>query len=899
MVTAESFADCCSEAALADAIALAERHAPFLRALMKRHPHWGREIADAGLAAFIAAPVEAETVAVELRQRRQRVALGTALADLSGAFDLVQVTRALSDFADVAIDSAVRQAFVERVGEPSPRGFTAIALGKLGSRELNYSSDVDLIFIYDGDRIARREGDDPDTAAVRIAWRTSELLQQPTKDGYVARVDLRLRPDAEVNPVAIPLRRAELYYQSGALTWERAAFIRARAVAGDMEMGETFLRVIDPFVWRRSLDYTAIRDIEDMSLRIRDHYEDRQTLGPGFDLKRGRGGIREIEFFAQVQQLIFGGRDENLRIPDTPGALAALADAGQIDRALAADLSASYELLRNAEHRLQMREDAQTHSIPTRKEDRNAFAALCGEASYARLEAKLKPRLDRVSAAYDELTARAERPPVPRGKALAEYVAKAGVGSRQSMVRLIDKWRDRAYPALRSDAAQRELEQALPLLIDAFAALPSVSNALNRFDDFLGRVPSALRFFALIAANPRLAGLLSRVMGHAPLLAGKLARRPDLFDAMIGGASADLATRDALCERAAAVVGAAPDFERSLDAARHWAGEQRFTIGVSLLEGRATPAEAARAYADTADAAIAALTNAVVDDFAEAHGRVADGDPIVLAFGRYGGRALTERSDLDLVFLFSGAHETRSDGPQALGATGWFNRMFQRLVSALTVPTAAGPLYEIDTRLRPSGAQGLLAVSLDTFAAYQVETAWTWEHMALTRARLVVGHQHEDAVRIAIRAALDLEREPDVLRRDVSQMRADMMAAHPETGPLDVKRGRGGLIDLEFIIHYRQLLTGVALSPELGVALDALIADGQVDAALLDAHRTLSAFLVMSRLVGDAIEGPGAAATRALVAARCDARDWTSLKADIASARRAVAAEWKRQFGKD
>ncbi|MEM8827587.1 MAG: glutamine-synthetase adenylyltransferase, partial [Pseudomonadota bacterium] len=392
-------------------LAAAERawdQAPFLRGLMRRHPDWLDDIASLGVETFLSAAIDrhdrGDDVQASLRDARARVALGTALGDLAGDLPLDRVVATLSAFADRAIDTAVRAAIAERVPDAPSDGITAIALGKLGSRELNYSSDVDLVFIYDGDRIICREGEDPEDAARRIVRRTAELLQRSTKDGYVLRVDLRLKPDAETAAVAIPRPRAELYYHAEALTWERAAYIRARPVAGDLQMGADFLAEIAPFVWRRSVDYTAIRDIEDMSLDIRDQYEDGQTLGPGYDLKRGRGGIREIEFFAQGQQLIHGGRDASLRVPDTRGALAALAAAGHIDAGVATDLSATYELLRTAEHRLQMREDAQTHMIPKRAGDRKAFAVLMGAADYRAVERRLAGPVARVEAAYDGLT---------------------------------------------------------------------------------------------------------------------------------------------------------------------------------------------------------------------------------------------------------------------------------------------------------------------------------------------------------------------------------------------------------------------------------------------------------------------------------------------------------------
>ncbi|MGB7405260.1 MAG: bifunctional [glutamate--ammonia ligase]-adenylyl-L-tyrosine phosphorylase/[glutamate--ammonia-ligase] adenylyltransferase [Pacificimonas sp.] len=878
------------------AVERAKAHAPFLARLLRRFPEWEIALRDGSAADFLAAmsePTDMQT----WRRTRSRLALGTAIGDLSGEFDLTDVTAGLSDFAERAIEAALTIAMQERVPDANPHGIVALALGKLGSRELNYSSDVDLIFIYDGDRLPRRDNDDPADAAVRYVRRASALLQQPTPDGYVARVDLRLRPDAEANPVAIPLRRAELYYQAEALTWERAAFIRARAVAGDIDMGNAFLERISPFVWRRSLDFTAVADIESMSLSIRDHYDEGQSLGPGFDLKRGRGGIREIEFFAQTNQLIFGGRDERLRHGDTRAALAALADADIVEGETATKLVATYEHLRTLEHRIQMREDEQTHAIPTRKADRAAVAELAGFDDYKALEADLRPQLAFVATSYDTLTHRAEQPKVPRGKALETWLRKLPKAARDPLATLIPKWRGRGYPALRSDAAQREFERALPIIVAAMTKLGAPGPALRRFDDFLSRLPTAFRFFALVAANPPLADLLARVMGNAPSLAGQLARRSALFDAMLGAGDGPPGDADELLENARRVIGRSAVEERQLDAARHWSGEQRFRVGVALLSERISPSEAARAYANIADAAIVALSELLHDRLSSDHGQIPGAAPIVLALGRYGGQALTEASDLDLVFLFAGPHDVKSIGDNPISAANWYNRFFQRLVSALTVPTAAGPLYEIDTRLRPSGVQGLLAVSVDSFEDYQRNRAWTWEHMAVTRARVVVG---ADTVALEglICDILRVPREEAILREDVTTMRAEMNAAHPQKGPLDVKRGHGGLIDLEFIVHYRQLASGVGLSPRLADAIGALIADGQLAADFAMAHQRLADYLVVARLVGEAIEGSGGRTTRALVARLCGADEWSALKADLAAARRTVRAEWKRQFGK-
>src|SRR5947209_13094891 len=348
------------------ALKRATEHSPFLRGSVSARP----EIADAFLETGSLAAVEmalqanGDNLAETLRRRRQGLALAVAVGDLSGELTLEDVTRLLSDFADRAIDDAVRAAIAERVPGADPRGFTVIAMGKLGSHELNYSSDVDLLLLFDPETLPKRSRDDAGEAAVRVGRRIIELLQQRTADGYVQRVDLRLRPSPEVTPIALPVNAAISHYESSALPWERAAFIRARAAAGDIALGRRFLDAIQPFVWRRSLDFGAIDEVRQISGRIRDHFAQGAQIGPGYDLKRGRGGIREVEFFAQIQQMIHGGRDSSVRSPATLDAIAALVAADRLDDQQAAELAAAYRLLRTIEHRVQMIDDAQTHLLP-------------------------------------------------------------------------------------------------------------------------------------------------------------------------------------------------------------------------------------------------------------------------------------------------------------------------------------------------------------------------------------------------------------------------------------------------------------------------------------------------------------------------------------------------------
>lgn len=886
----------------ANAIGTAWTHSPYLRGLLRGNPDvladYLRRGPEAALGAALAlAGPQADGAG--LRRAKAASALVIALADISGCWMLENVTAALSALADAAIDRAIRIAVAERVPDAGPDGFAAIALGKLGSRELNYSSDVDLILLYDRDRLMVRPGDDPDNAAVRIARRVVELLQTRDSNGYVFRVDLRLRPSPEATPIAMPVRGAEAYYQSEALAWERAAFIRARQVGGDTKLGEDFLAAIEPFIWRRSLDYTTIRDIQDISLQIRDHFDERQRVGPGYDLKRGRGGIREVEFYAQIHQLIYGGRDYTLRRPATFDALVALAAAGHIQPGKAAELADAYRMLRTAEHRLQMIEDAQTHQIPARAPDRMALARIAGYRDWPAMERVLTRHTAAVGVLYDVLIADAEVDRLPRGKALAPELKRLGIGPATELVEMIGKWRARGYRALRSDAAQRQFEAALPGLLKAFAAAAVGRQALIRFDDFLEALPSSIQFFALIEANPRIAGLLARVLELAPLLAAKLARRPEMLDILLTDEAFDAPPSAAeLGVLLTARTARHEQLEPRLDEVRRWIAERRFQIGVQIVEGHVDPLAAAREYAKLADTAIAVLAPAVEAAFATTYGHVAGGRLIVVGFGRYGGAMLTEQSDLDLVFLFSGSHETLSDGPKPLPATTYFNRLAQRLTAALSVNTAAGPLYEVDTRLRPSGKQGLLAINVESFARYQRDEAWSWEHMALTRARVVLG-QSEDgaAVEAAIAAALMQSRDVERLRGEVLDMRADMAKSRSDGGPWDVKHAPGGLIDLEFIIQYLQLSRNEGFDNDLDRAIAYFVDSDVLGKAVAAAYKLMTRLLIVLRLLGGEDPAKLSPAARLMLANRVGIDDFDALKLALAEARKCVGDAWVQVFG--
>jgi [glutamine synthetase] adenylyltransferase / [glutamine synthetase]-adenylyl-L-tyrosine phosphorylase len=877
----------------AEALARARRHSPFLDAAADRWPavahRFHHDGAEAGLREALS--VRGEDVATTLRRQRHGLALAVALGDLSADYSLEQVTRHLSDFADGAIDLALRTAISERMPDEVPRGVAVLALGKLGSRELNYSSDVDLILLFDPSTMPRRLRDDAGEAAVRYGRRLVELLQQRTADGYVARVDLRLRPAPEVTPIVLSVDAAISYYESSAQPWERAAFIRARACAGDLVLGQRFLREIQPFIWRRAIDFGAIDEIRDISLRIRDHFAQGQRFGPGYDLKRGRGGIREAEFFTQVQQLVHGGRDPSLRAASTLDALAALTAAGRLEPAIAAHIGDGYRALRTAEHRVQMIDDRQEHRLPSTGAALDQVAHLDGRDDGLALLATLEGHVAAIASQFDGLVSE-------RGEFLSNDpdILRADLTAMgfqpDEALRRVSDWRSGRARSLRSPAARAAFEAMLPNLMRAAGAGPDPARALNRFSDLVERLSSGVNFYRLLEARPQLAALVAQILTHAPALADQLARRPTLLDGLVDDSAFALPPDAADLAQIFIAAIADDPLDLALDGARQMVGERRFALGVQLIAAHRDPITVAEGYSDLAEAAIVALSAAVQRDFAAAHGVVDHGELVVLALGRLGGRALTHASDLDLIFVYDAPEGARSDGRKSLSATDYYNRLASRITAALSVQTAAGPLYEVDTRLRPQGAQGMLAVSLAGFDAYQRGEAWTWEHMALCRARPLTGSPAaREKVRAAIVAILSAPRDANKVRSDAAAMRADINRHKPPVGPLDIKLGAGGLIDLEFAVHTLQLTSGIGLDPRLEIALAALVEAGLVDAGADADLRLLSRMLVVLRLVaptGIAL----AEQSHALVAALCGYTDWPTLMAAIEAARARISARW-------
>ena len=880
-----------------NALVRARKHSPFLSGQLDRWGDLAALLADgegeAALSLARAAGEDSDSAEMALRRRRMATALVLGVGDLAGAFTLDRVMGELSDLADHALDAAIAAAIRQRVPDAEIAGFTGLALGKHGARELNYSSDIDPILLYDRNTLPRRDRDDPAEAAQRYAREIVRLLSQVTAEGYVFRVDLRLRPAAEITPLAVSFGGALSHYESSALAWERAAHIRTRTVAGDIAAGEDFTAQIEPFVWRRSLDFGAIEEVRRLTERIRASHSGPREVGPDYNVKLGRGGIREIEFFAQTHQLIHGGRDPSLRVRGTVEALQLLAKGGYIEDADADALSRSYEALRTVEHRLQMVGDRQTHTLPSG----DALANVAHLAGYDGAEALLnhvRAVVEPVAERFDALIDEPDAAPAHAASALPHDSGQADLIA--TIHERMQRWKSGRLNALRSEAARAAFEDVESQWVAALLSAPDPDHALVRVERFLERLPSAINLFRLLEARPGLFDRLLRILTLSPPLADRLARRPELLDTLIDRSAFDLpGSVDTLQARMA--KARRDDYEARLDQIRTVTGEARFTLGVQLIEAVHDPLDIAAALSRTAEAGVRAAHAETLAVYRDVHGTVPDSELVVLALGRFGGEQLTHSSDLDLIYLFTGTFEAESDGPRPLGATLYYNRLAQRVTAALTVPTAEGALYEVDTRLRPQGAQGPLAASVDSFLRYQRDDAWTFEHMALARSRVVAG---SDAAKThltkAIAAILSRPRDDTQLRDDVLSMRLEMARSKSPAGPLDVKLLRGGLVDAEFAIHYLQLKHGTAVTPHLPDAIAQLTGAGLLPEGVEEAAAFLTRVLVVVRLLAPAGAVVNDQAAERLAAAVGEP-DLAGVLRRIDQCRHTVADAWRATFG--
>jgi len=763
-------------------------------------------------------------VMAHLRRARKRVALLTALTDISGVWSLHQVTEALSRFADAAVAIALDLALHELAekGEliqenpdnPGPTsGLIVLGMGKLGAFELNYSSDIDLIILFDPARFRPAGKESTMALAVRVTRSLVYLLEHRTKDGYVFRTDLRLRPHPPGQPLALSVEDAESYYERFGQNWERAAMIKARVIAGDVLAGQAFLSHIGPFLWRKHLDYAAIRDIHAIKRQINRHRGHGEIRVLGHDLKVGRGGIREIEFFVQTQQLILGGRVPSLRLHGTVETLDKLVEERWLEAATAEDLKAAYGFFRVVEHRLQMVADKQTHQLPEDERGFARFARFMGHDEPTPFADALKEKLELVERHYAALFE--DSLDLGAGGALVftgtdddpetlKTLADLGFAKPTDAARIVRGWHHGHIRATRTAHARELLTELMPELFRVLGEQADPDAAFARLDHFMTSLPAGVQLFSLFRANPRLLSLVADLMGTAPRLADYLSQHVGLFDAMLAPTFFDVAAPPAELEAEfAEFLTQVQDLQDALDAARRWAQAREFQIGMHILLGESDGEAASATLTMIAEIVLRGLLPHVERWLERQHGRVEGGSFAVLGLGKLGSKELSIGSDLDLIFVFDAKEGSRSDGEKPLAAEIYYARLGQRLVSALTAKTAEGHLYEIDTRLRPSGNLGPVACRIDSFERYQMENAQTWEHQALTRCRIISGLTAR--IEAAVRQALKAARNPKKLASDVRTMRFRVFKEHGSDDPWNLKHVRGGLVEAEFLAQYLQL----------------------------------------------------------------------------------------------
>ena len=839
--------------AVAEVIEGAAGSAPYLHGLILKETDWlpgALDDPEAALKAEISR-IEAlpfDQIDAGLRQAKRRIALLSALCDLGGVWGLFEVTGALSLLADRATHVAIRAHVAREITRgkipgqteddiESCGGMFALAMGKHGAGELNYSSDIDLICLFDESRFDGVDQMEARAGFIRATRKAMASLSDLTGEGYVFRTDLRLRPDPSVTPVCFAMEAAERYYESVGRTWERAAYIKARTCAGDMEAGARFLKDMTPFVWRKHLDFNAIRETHDMRLKIRAHKGLSGALClEGHNMKLGYGGIREIEFFAQTRQLIAGGRDPDLRLRETVPALKVLAEKGWVEAEVAATLGTDYIAHREVEHRLQMLRDQQTHSLPTAPEEFDRLAALMG-TTVPEMRAEIAERCERVNALTEDFFAPGEAAPAPElSPEEAEITAR---------------WS--TYPCLRTTRAQDIFTRLKPELLRRIQNLDKPSEALSHLDGFLKGLPAGVQLFALFEANPQLIDLILDIVSTAPHLARYLSRNASVLDAVIGGGFfAPWPGREALTEELADHLEAAGDYERQLDACRRWAKEWHFRVGVHQLRDLITADQAGAQYCDVAAACVAALYPPVVAEFARKHGTPPGRGAMVLGMGSLGAGRLTAASDLDMIVIYDAGGVEASEGRKSLPSRTYYARLTQALITAITAQTAEGRLYEVDMRLRPSGKQGPVATSFESFMSYQMGEAWVWEHLALTRGHPIAGDP--DLCRAVDDFRSDLiagPKDETRIRQETRDMRARLATAKPGSD-WDPKNGPGRMMDIELLAETAALLAGSAeqdIYAQLGAARATEWLSGDEYALLVETYRLMWRLQSAARLL--------------------------------------------------
>jgi len=903
-------------------------HSPFLTRLILQYTDFFAEIcargADACFAELRASlealkPASSADLMQILRIAKSKASLLIAIADIANLWSLEEVTAAMSQVAELCVQATLcfllKQAAQKGEitltfpGEPMREcGVFVLAMGKLGARELNYSSDIDLIVFFDKERIQYSGAHTLQQCLSKLTQEMVRLLQERTAHGYVFRVDLRLRPDPASTPLAMSVAGALTYYETVGQNWERAAFIKARPIAGDIEAGYQFLEQIRPFIWRKHLDFAAIADIQSIKRQMDAHTGAHIAL-PGHNIKTGIGGIREIEFFAQIHQLIWGGRVMALRTGATCKTLEALAKAGLIDGELSEKLIEIYHFLRRVEHRLQMIDDAQTHTIPAPEEARVALAAFMEFSDVQSFEQTLLEQLQYVHDNFSQSFqgtgslgsegGKLSFTGVENDPQTLETIAKMGYRNPASVSEIIQGWHRGTRRATRTKRARELITELTPALLKAFAATAEPDQAFMHFDEFLKGLPAGVQLFSLFNVNPHLLDLIGVIMGSAPAIAESLSKNPHLLEIVLtSGFSHELPDENLLFNELASALLLARHFEDEMDIVRRFKNERQFQAGVQLLRGQVNCAEANAYLSDIAENSLKALLHRVEMNFSEKHPELETGNLAIIAMGRLGARELTFGSDIDLVFVYDDS---------AQNTAGLYTKLSQRFIGAITALTPEGRLYDIDTRLRPSGMDGALAISVSAFDKYFSESAWTFEFMALTRARVITGNPAlKERLKDVLEKQLIRPRASEVLVQDIWVLRKKVTREFGNDDPWNLKYAHGGIMDLYFLVQYFLLLHAHAipalLTPFNESALSMLIqhklidpADGQ---ALIAANHFLNTLLTLLRLCGGSAfkEETAPEGLKSRVAATLQLPNFDSVKAALLATLVTVKSQFDAVF---
>lgn len=858
-----------------------------------------------------------------IRQMKSEAALMIALSDIWDIVPLATTTIYLSRVAETALacvcDFLLHQAYIKGditlIDSRAPSegsGLIVLGMGKLGAYELNYSSDIDLIILFDKEKVEYRGRHSVQQFFNKLAQEIVRFMQERTQDGYVFRTDLRLRPDPASTPLANSVGAAITYYETVGQNWERAALIKARPVAGDIAAGKRFLASITYFIWRKHLDFAAIADIQSIKRQM-DTRGSGQINIAGHNIKLGLGGIREIEFYTQIHQLIWGGRMPQLRTRATCETLSLLAKAGLITEEISQRLIKAYIFYRKIEHRLQMVADIQTHTLPQETVALEKISRFCGYAQYESFRAELQESLQEVHRIYSQ-SFKGQRPLGDKGNLVftgvghdpgtLETIASLGYQNPTLVSECIQGWHHGRRRSTRTKRARELITELTPALLRALAATSAPDDAFIRFDHFLGDLPAGVQLFSVFNQNPDLLSLIADIMGNAPALANRLSKHPHLLDVVLTRSFYDhLPSQITLENQLNGMLQYSTGFEEALNMLLLFKNETQFQAGMQFLQ-KNCPLQAIGIFlTQVADCLLTAVQKLVEKEFALQHGVIINSSLSMVGLGRLGACEMQFDSDIDIFFVYSADADAKSDGERSLPASTYYTRLVGRITNAITALNKHGKLFDIDTRLRPYGSDGPLAIHLEGMKDYYSKSAWIFEFMALTKARTITGHQAlQSSIMHTIEHCLSTERLPAQLQQDVLAMRSRISKQFPHASLWDVKHVRGGLMDIDFIAQYLWLLHapsinlkgGLSAKSVLDRALDKQYITPTQHHLLLEARVVQNYILAMKRFCGQQIfDDVNARSSQPLLKRLLEIEDLDALKTALAKLQADVYATFQ------